>query len=377
MKITRVRTCPVTYHLKDAPPVGGYGRWPESFQNVLVQVETDEGLTGFGEAPAEKFYLGETPEHVLAGLQVLGEALVGRDAWSLVANLAHLDQFVLGYHGTMSAKYGIDLALHDLLGKACRQPVYRLLGGGYRAEFPMMAHVFYGEPQTMAAEALEAKNRGYRSLEIKAAGLKDSLEGDVARIKAVLDAVSPEVYVCVDANQAWGHPKRVIGILNGEFRGVTNLAIEQPVPYMNLDGMAAIARATEIPVIADESAFSPDAVMQLARMGAADGVSIKLVRVGGIHRAMQIVSICEAAGLLVKLDWLHFSRIGDTATAHIAVNCRYPLAVAVDGHTRFREDPIRAGGLVLRRGDAIVPSGPGLGFEVDEQYLLGCNVKRL
>jgi L-alanine-DL-glutamate epimerase-like enolase superfamily enzyme len=374
MKIQSFEIVPVKYDLKKPPPTVAYGKWPSFFESVIFKLHTDEGVTGIAEAPVAYYLFGETREHVQRGLSLMGEALKGRDPFKIRENLAFIDRQVLSFHGSISAKYALDIALHDIIGKYLSQPVYRRNGGGYRTEFGMTGHIFYGEPAQMAERSRELVESGYLALEVKCLGHYGSIREDVKRIKAVLKSVSEEILVMADANQSWVHPGITINVLNGEFRGVTNLAMEQPVHYQDITGLAKISQAVDIPIIADESAFSPQMVYNLIKMDAVDIVSLKLPRVGGIHKAMKAVEMCELAGMDVKFDWIHYSRISDTAVCHVAANLQFCHIVAVDAHTNFKEDIVASGGVTIEGGKARIPDNPGLGIEIDDTVIKKCSI---
>lgn len=375
MKIQSFEVIPVRYELKKAPPVVAYGTWPSSFENVIFKLHTDEGITGIGEAPVYSYGFGETREHVERSLFIIGETLKGKDPLKIRENLSFIARQVLSSHACISAKYALDLALHDIMGKCLSQPVYKLYGGGYSTEFGMMGHVFYGEIEQMVEKSGELVGDGYVALEVKCLGQYGSIYEDVKRIKAILNTVGKEVFVVADANQSWIQPSTTIAVLNAEFRGVSNLAIEQPVHYQNITGLAKISQAVDIPVIADESALSPEMVYTLIKLDAVDIISLKLPRVGGIHHAMKIIEVCELAGIEVKFDWIHYSKIGDTAVCHVAANLQFPRIVAVDAHTRFKQDIVHSGGIMIEGGKASIPDLPGLGVELDDDVIASCKVE--
>jgi len=116
-------------------------------------------------------------------------------------------------------------------------------------------------------------------------------------------------------------------------------------------------------------------VYNLIKLNAVDLISLKLPRVGGIHKAMKIIEICELAGMDVKFDWVHYGRIGDTAVCHVAANLRFSHIVAVDAHTQFKEDIVSSGGMRIEEGKAQIPSLPGLGIEIDDTVLDRCKIE--
>lgn len=371
MKISRIEGIPVRYHL-DFPNYEG--KWknplPYNYDAVIVRVHTDDGFVGVGEAPAFTRYLGDTKEHILRALDVIADSLLGKDPFKIEEAHAAMDK-LFRYHGGKSVNNAIDNALYDLVGKARGLPVYDLIGGGLRTEFQLLGHVYYRETELMVDHALRLVKQGYTALEIKAKGVSmSSNREDIRRMRAILEAVGDEIFLIWDFNQTWLNPKTVISEMNKEFRGVSNLAIEQPINYLNIEGMAQIARAIDLPLSADEAAFSPEAVMHLVQRQAADILNLKLARVGGIYKALKIIAIAEAAGLRVRFDFLPYSQIGDSATAHVASVVADPaIPLAADGFTLVRENPVRVNGVTLEPDCARLSERAGLGFELNEEVI--------
>jgi len=152
------------------------------------------------------------------------------------------------------------------------------------------------------------------------------------------------------------------------FAGHDNLSIEQPLHYADLSGAAFVRAHAGVPVILDESVWSPQAVVELVRLGACDRIVLKLNRLGGFYPAMQAVAICEGAGLGVSVDTNPYTLLGDTACCHIAATIRTHYPVDCEGHVSFLDlgaEPIFSGGITFSGGRARLPEAPGLGVDVD------------
>ena len=188
---------------------------------------------------------------------------------------------------------------------------------------------------------------------------------------AALEAVPSSIYIDADANQGWRSAKWTVAALQ-RFAAFDNLSIEQPLPYADLDGAAFVRAHTKTPVILDESVWSPEALMQIVRMGACDRMVLKLNRLGGFFPALQAISICEAAGVGVSVDTNPYTIVGDTAVCHIAAVVRTAYPVDCEGHVSFLDmgtpNPFR-GGIVFNGGRARLPDAPGLGVDVDWKLL--------
>jgi L-alanine-DL-glutamate epimerase-like enolase superfamily enzyme len=198
-----------------------------------------------------------------------------------------------------------------------------------------------------------------------------NLESELAKLKAALEVVPGDVYIDADANQGWRNAKWTVSLLE-RFSGYDNLSIEQPLHYADLDGAAYIRTRAAIPIILDESVWSPEAAMQIVRMGACDRIVLKLVRVGGFFPALQVISICESAGIGISVDTNPYTILGDTALCHIAAIIRTPYPVDCEGHVSFLDmgklNPFR-GGIRFDGALARLPEAPGLGVDIDWDVL--------
>ena len=152
------------------------------------------------------------------------------------------------------------------------------------------------------------------------------------------------------------------------FAGHDNLSIEQPLPYADIAGAAFVRAHAGVPVILDESIWSPEALMNVVRAEACDRMVLKLNRLGGFYPAAQAIAICEAAGIGVSVDTNPYTIVGDTAVCHIAAVARTPYPVDCEGHVSFLDigdpNPFR-GGVSIKGAHAKLPDAPGLGVDVD------------
>jgi L-alanine-DL-glutamate epimerase-like enolase superfamily enzyme len=382
MKITQIEVIPVWYEPTDAyHKLFGSHKAPGTMvhareewfakitykENVLVKIHTDEGLVGWGEAPAHPV-TSETLSGLVSTIQLFGKLIQGMDPFHIGPIHAKLDNFFL--HGNMGARAAMDIALYDLMGKASGQPVYKLLGGGFQTRFGLLGTMPREEPQAMAERAAELITRGYTCFEPKMTGQLESLEEDARRLRAVLDAVPQRVLVVADPNQTWGTPKSTIELLQRHFSGVPNLAVEQPIDYHDLAGLELITRSVTHKVVADEAATSIPVALEIAARRAADMISLKLGKNGGFYKALQMMRIAEAAGLEVRVDWTQGSRLLDTATAHLHACVRLVgCDPGIDYHLRIKEDIVAEGGIKPTPQGVEVPDAPGLGLTVDEDLV--------
>ncbi len=349
--------------------------WPSKMPSFLVKATADSGVYGVGEVSSQTWYLGETAEQIEAEIDLYAHALEGLDPENVsLVHRAMQARVSGGMPGSRGARSGVDMAIYDLIGKARGTPVHALLGGAYRTSFQMLTNLYHKTPDAMAAAAKQFVQRGFKALKIKVGDVllaqgwsRDNLRCELEKLRAALAAVPDDVYIDADANQGWLSPKWTVDALS-EFDGYRNLSIEQPLPYADLDGAAFVTARAKTPVILDELVWSPEAVMQLARMRACDRIVLKLNRVGGFFPALQIIAICEAAGIGVSVDTNPYTLVGDTACCHIAAVIGTPYPVDCEGHLSFltmgEHDPF-AGGIAIENGIARLPEAPGLGIDVD------------
>ena len=336
-------------------------------ENVFVRIATDEGITGWGEASAHPV-TSETQAGIRATVELFGRTIMGRDPFQIGAIHAALDHLFL--QGNAGARAAVDIALYDIMGKATGQPVYNLLGGAFQQSFGLLATMPRAEPKRMADHALMLLDRGYTCFEPKMTGHLESLDADADRLEAIIEVVPGAALVIADPNQMWGTAKDTIELLLRRFAGIANLAIEQPVMYHDLQGLAAITQAVPHKVVADEAIQNLATMIKIASERVADMVSLKLGKCGGFYKALQMMRIAEAASLPVRIDWTQGSALLDTATGHLHASVRLVgCDPGMDYQLRIKDRPVKEGGVQVRKGKLVMPDGPGLGLTVDEKLV--------
>ena len=305
----------------------------------VVQVAiVHDGLVGYGEGAPDEHY-GESPESALARLEEAAP-LLGGDPLATGAILSRL----AGLPGEMAARCAIDGALHDLLGKTAKLPLWRLLGLE-RTPPPTSYTISIDTVEGTADRARRAA--GYRALKIKVGG-----PGDLERVRAVR-AEAPDALIRVDANEAWTVESTLELVPELKELGVE--LVEQPLPAGDADGYARLhAARPALPIVLDESCHTLADVAAAA--GLADGVNIKLTKSGGIREALRMIAAARALGLRVMLGCMNESTLGIAQAAQIS-----PLVdvVDLDGHLLNRNDTHT--GLTLQDGMVLPGDGPGLG----------------
>jgi len=353
MKIKEIRLGRISVPLKK--PFKTALRTVESVEDVIVELHTDTGAVGYGEAPPTGVITGDTTGAILGAIgDHIGKAVVGLDVDNLEEIMARIDASVV--HNT-SAKAAVDIAVYDLFGQLCGQPLYRLWGG-YRKEIVTDITISANDAEQMARDAAEAVALGYRTLKIKLG--KDPAQ-DVARMKAIRAAVGYGVDLRVDANQGW-KPKEAVRLIGKiEDAGLALELVEQPVAAHDLDGLKYVTDNVSVPVMADESAFSTRDAQRIMEMRAADIVNIKLMKTGGVHNALRICSLAEVYGVELMIGCMLEAKVSVTAAVHLAAAKKVITKVDLDGPVLCREDPID-GGAVFAESLVRPNEAPGLGI---------------
>lgn len=328
--------------------------WIDSAPNLLVRVHTAGGWVGLGEAAPIGTITGETQTAGYAAAQEMARVLLGKEATAIEARLHEMDAMLIR---NATVKSAFDMALYDLLAKRAGLPLCVLLGGQRR---PIVTDMTIGidTPATMAEEAQAALSRGFGEIKVK---LGTGRAADVARMRAIRAAVGPAVSLRIDANQGWSAPT-AIATLND----MANLDIdycEQPVAAWDLAALRYVRQGSPIPIMADESLFDHHDAFKLASLKACDYFNIKLAKSGGIHNALKIDAIAEAAGIRCMAGSMAETRLGISAAAHL-VAARPNIAYAnLDTHFFHIEDPI-LGGVTSHGAVLTLPDLPGHGADI-------------
>lgn len=348
MPIRSVSVVPVVMPKDDPTWRFALGASPRS-DGFLVRIATDGGSEGIGYTTAVP-HLGAPADRVLTDLRSLARLLEGA---------AVPDPKALGaLAGCHQAKAGIDIALHDLRARERRVPLHAVLGTLARTEVPLLRILALKAPEQVAANARLLVEEGYRYLKIKLDGSADT---DVARVRAVRDAVGAGVHLTVDANQSYRVADAIRAATRMERYGIE--LFEQPVAADDIDGLAEVARAVEVPVEADESAQSLDDVRRLIDRRAVDSISLKLPKLGGLAPARAAAALCAEAGMRCRVGATVGSRLIAAAGLHFAaVTPNISYACELAEFARLRDDP--AEGLEPDRGVLRVPLGIGLGVRL-------------
>lgn len=338
----------------------------ESVKNVIVKLVTDDGLVGIGEAAPLPGLYGETQDSVVGAVSFLAPAILGEDPRSIVQAHQRMDRLLP--IGNFTAKCAIDVALHDLAAQSMEVPLYQYLGGKTRDTYRTHIATRPGGTQEMVDEIASRVNEGFSVFKVKAGG---DAEKDLIRIQALLDAAPPGVLLSIDVNQGWNlyESHTVIERVAKHPTYNANVMIEQPVRSQDIDNLARITRASPIPIIADDAVCTKEQALTIIQKQAAHVINIKISKAGGLHRARQVVGLCEAAGMPYIIDEITETRVCGTAVSHLALTVGTLVYGGCTCHRHLRDDPVADGGLRIDDGMVSVAERPGLGLTLDDSLV--------
>ncbi|MEO0589946.1 MAG: enolase C-terminal domain-like protein [Pseudomonadota bacterium] len=346
--------------------MGGMERGASHAVSVIVRVETEDGVEGWGETfltpgwygadtPASMVWLIEGPfAKMLKGISVFDMETIERrmhKTWQL---------------GNWYPKSAVEIAARDAAARTAGLPVHAMMGGAYRKSFPMSGGIGTETPEVMAEKALKFKERGFKTVKLKIDSV-DNLPLDVARVKTVREAIGSDINIRLDGNGVYTVPQAVKLCRKIEDYDIESL--EQPVQAHNLRGMAEIRNAIGIPLMADESVETMHDAMAVIEHRAADIIKLKISKCGGLGPSRRIVDLCQAADIEVTVGNGFNSSLLATAELQLACSAAGVLpAGEFIGPDKLQDDIVETP-MTIKDGEAILPTGPGLGVEVSREKL--------
>ncbi|WCN37248.1 dipeptide epimerase [Aneurinibacillus uraniidurans] len=327
-------------------------------ESIIVQVRTDCGRTGFGEAPATVVITGDSLASIESAIMhTIRPQLIGQNLLTYEQVFHLLHQAMVG---NSSAKAAVDMALYDLIAQRCNLPLYQFLGG-HKKQIETDYTVSVNAPDEMGDDAEAYVRQGFTTLKIKVG--KDEIERDVERIKEIRRRIGTHIKIRLDANQGWEVKKAIRSIRKMEDMGLDIEIVEQPVKAHDLVGMKTVTDAVDTPVMADESIFTPQQALAIIQMRAADMLNVKLMKTGGIYKAQIINAMAEESGMECMMGSMIESRLAVTAAAHFAGAKRNITRFDFDAPLMLRHDCI-VGGVVYAGSQMTLPDVPGLGVQM-------------
>jgi L-alanine-DL-glutamate epimerase-like enolase superfamily enzyme len=308
MKITRILAYRVELPLHEVTYKWSGGKSVTVFDSTIVRVDTDAGITGWGEVcPLGPFYLPAYADGVRAGIRELGPHLIGQDPRQLV-RLNHLMDAALKGHPYV--KSGIDIACWDILGQFANLPVCELLGGRYGESIRLYRAISQESPDEMAAKVASYRAEGYSRFQLKVGGDPDT---DIARIFAVAAKLQPGDRLVADANTGWTQHEAVR--IAKAVRDV-DVYIEQPC--LTYEECLAVRRQTPHPFVLDENIDDLGVLLRAKSDLAMDVVNLKISKLGGLTKIRQARDLCVSMGIAMTLEDSWGGDIATAAIAHLA-----------------------------------------------------------
>lgn len=359
MRIESMEIHPITMRLTTPIPMSN--GVVSSTGNVLVELGSDERVIGWGEGVEAPALTGHRQADIVNDLEALRHLVVGADPEDIHGLWATLAEHA---PTASTARGAIDIALHDLVGRQRGLPVHALIGGAKRSSIPALTLVGSGDGPSDAEKLLARAGAGYSWFKIKLAMADREVEWET--FGRAIDAAGPDGMVCGDANEGWDEATAITFLAGLDGMGIR--FIEQPVSRHDPDLLMRVAGQSPVAICADESAGSLEAVQKFSG-SPIGGVSLKLIKHGGITGVMRGARLCADSGLEVNLAGKVIeSTISAAANLHCAAamdSIEYGCSPANQGVVAdVSEEPVAAD-----RGSFAVPQGPGLGVEIDRDLV--------
>lgn len=366
MRITNLTTTPVAIPYR-TDEIWAFGR-RGGVVSVLLEMATDEGLVGLGEAPAYP-----SADIVLAAFRSIEPLVLGEDPIAIERLIHRIDTVGTWHHVKASspAIAAVEMACWDILGKLCGQPLVNLLGGRFRNRVEYFYYVARIEPDEVAEEGRRATEAGFTTCYLKA--VHDNPHRDVDRVAALRDGAGRDALIRVDANEAWS-PGTAIRTIRAMEASDLEL-IEQPVSGRNLAEMAYVRSRINTPLLANEASWTRHDQLAVIQAGAADVVSVDNQLDGGLLNLKRSAGICETAGLPVIKHSLGELGVALAAATHAIAatpnfrfaNQAYGALLTDDIVTGFGGTGFGGPDTNYSQGCLDVPTNPGLGVDLDAE----------
>ena len=363
MKITRIDAVPV-----EIPMNAMTLSKRRTARTVFVRIQTDSGLTGFGEgAPSSKTFPGETQETALTIIRKnLAPSLIGQDPLVIAKIVEQMDAII---QGNNAAKTAIDLALYDLAGKEKGVPVSVLLGGVVREQLPAFELLPVLDTEATADLVSRLKDEGVSQFKVKV-GTKRS--DDMVRLKVTRDTAGADADIKADANQNWSLQTAIDFLDAAHDDGLIDV-IEQPLPAFDFLELAQLKKSIAVPVMADESVICFEDGPNLLRQNVFAFVNLKLSRLGGLYKTKRYANLCESMGVKAMAGAGFNSKLLDAAGCHLFAASSAVVCQELKAVRGFWLKESMTSGVSIEEGMLHVPKEPGLGMQVDEDIFKRIN----
>ena len=353
MKISKITVWQVDLPLHEGDYKWSGGKSVETFDSTIVGVETDEGVTGFGEVcPLGPVYLASYAKGVRVGIEELGPSLLGENPLHLEKLNRLMDQAMKGHPYVKSA---IDVACWDILGKVSGLPVSSLLGGAYGEDFVLYRAISQESPEEMAKKIAGYREEGYRRFQLKVGGDPDT---DIERIRQASAQLQPGDKLVADANTGWlkHEAMRVVEAVRD-----IDVYIEQPC--LRYEDCLSVRQHTNLPFVLDEVIDGMPEILKASHDLAMDVVNIKISKFGGLTRAKQARDLCVSLGVAMTLEDTWGGDIVTAAIAHLAHSTPSDFLFTATDFNSYVTQPLADGAPQRVKGRMASSTAPGLGIE--------------
>lgn len=352
MKISRIQAYRVELPLHETTYKWSGGKSVTVFDSTIVRVETDNGLTGFGEVcPLGPFYLPAYANGVRAGVRELAPHLIGEDPRQLGRLNRIMDASLKGHP---YAKSGIDIACWDILGQTARLPVCELLGGRYGEDVHLYRAISQEAPDEMAAKVAGYRTEGYRRFQLKVGGDPDV---DIERIRAVADQLQPGDRLVADANTGWVQHEAV-----RVAKAVRDLDVYIEQPCLSYEECLAVRRQIPHPFVLDENIDDLGMLLRAKADLAMDVVNLKISKLGGLTKTRQARDLCVAMGIAMTLEDSWGGDIATAAIAHLAHSTPTEFLFTTTDFNSYVTVSVAGGAPQRRQGRMAASTENGLGI---------------
>jgi L-alanine-DL-glutamate epimerase-like enolase superfamily enzyme len=353
MKISKISVWQVDLPLHEGDYKWSGGKSVETFDTTVVGVETDEGVTGYGEAcPLGPVYLPSYAGGVRAGVRELGPRLLGENPLHLEKLNQHMDRAMKGHPYVKSP---IDVACWDILGKVSGLPVSSLLGGAYGDDFVLYRAISQESPEDMAKKVGDYRAEGYRRFQLKVGGDPDT---DIERIRQTSAELKPGDKLVADANTGWlrHEAMRVVNAVRD-----IDVYIEQPC--LRYEDCLSVRRNTNLPFVLDEVIDGVSEILRASNDLTMDVVNIKISKFGGLTRAKQARDLCISLGVAMTLEDTWGGDIVTAAISHLAHSTPTEYLFTATDFNSYVTQPLANG--APRRIDGRMSSSKEAGLGID------------
>ena len=352
MRITRIMAYKAALPLHEGSYKWSGGKAVTVFDSTVVQVDTDAGVTGYGEVcPLGPFYLPAYADGVRAGIAELGPHLLGQDPLELGRLNRRMDAALKGHP---YVKSGIDMACWDILGKVTSQPLCTLLGGRYGDDVVLYRAISQESPEAMAGRVAGYRREGYRRFQLKVGGDPDV---DIQRIKAVAAALEPGDKLIADANTGWlmHEALRVV-------RAVRDVDVYIEQPCLSYQECLTVRQHTDHPFVLDEVVDSVEMLVRGHADHAMDVVNLKISKLGGLTRTRQARDLCVSLGIAMTIEDSWGGDIVTAAIAHMAHSTPSEFLFTATDFNSYVTVSLADGAPKRINGRMAAGTGPGLGI---------------